>query len=173
MTQGSHLLVLGASGAVGRAAVQIAVHTGAEVSATASELHHETVLADGASRVIDHQDAERLGAAGRGCSHRYCRRRRVRADFATAAAWWHAREPACASEARRPAGCWPPRWIGRPHTPAARGHGRPSPRRQSWSHARANADVTKCIRPSGSHKVGRFGWASTGKSRRLSVCWLP
>ena len=62
VTQGSHLLVLGASGAVGRAAVQIAVHTGAEVSATASELHHETVLADGASRVIDHQDAERLGA---------------------------------------------------------------------------------------------------------------
>lgn len=51
---GQHLLILGASGAVGSAAVQIARHLGARVSATSSAANLDLVRSLGADHVIDY-----------------------------------------------------------------------------------------------------------------------
>lgn len=50
---GQRVLVLGAAGVVGSAAVQLARHFGAAVDATCSPVHAERVLALGADRVLD------------------------------------------------------------------------------------------------------------------------
>lgn len=51
---GERVLILGASGGVGRSAIQIARHLGAEVTAVCSARNFERVRALGAHRVIDH-----------------------------------------------------------------------------------------------------------------------
>jgi NADPH:quinone reductase-like Zn-dependent oxidoreductase len=60
---GERVLIVGASGGVGRYAVQIARHLGAEVTAVCSARHAELVRELGASEVIDYQseDYTRLG----------------------------------------------------------------------------------------------------------------
>ncbi len=54
---GEHLLVAGATGSVGGAAVQIGRHLGARVSATASPANHALARALGAETVTDYRDA--------------------------------------------------------------------------------------------------------------------
>ncbi|QGZ64883.1 NADP-dependent oxidoreductase [Paraburkholderia acidisoli] len=60
---GQRVLILGASGGVGRFAVQFARHAGAQVVATASAHEHSALLALGAKDVIDYtsQDIEDIG----------------------------------------------------------------------------------------------------------------
>ena len=53
---GERLLILGATGAVGSAAVQIGVHLGARVTAVASAANHALARALGASTVQDYRD---------------------------------------------------------------------------------------------------------------------
>ncbi|MCU0826067.1 MAG: NAD(P)-dependent alcohol dehydrogenase [Tabrizicola sp.] len=56
LTAGERVLVAGATGAVGGAAVQIARHLGAEVVATASPENHALALGLGAGSVTDYRD---------------------------------------------------------------------------------------------------------------------
>ena len=53
---GSTIVVLGANGGVGNVLVQLAVHAGARVVATASAHHHNALGALGVSAVIDYHD---------------------------------------------------------------------------------------------------------------------
>lgn len=57
LAPGERLLVCGATGAVGGAAVQIGRHLGAEVSATASHANHPLARDLGAEAVTDYRDA--------------------------------------------------------------------------------------------------------------------
>lgn len=57
LARGESLLVAGATGAVGGAAVQIGRHLGARVSATASAANHALARSLGAESVTDYQDA--------------------------------------------------------------------------------------------------------------------
>ncbi|MFN3992509.1 MAG: NADP-dependent oxidoreductase [Tabrizicola flagellatus] len=57
LAPGERLLVCGATGAVGGAAVQIGRHLGAEVSATASHVNHPLARDLGAEAVTDYRDA--------------------------------------------------------------------------------------------------------------------
>ena len=65
---GQDVLVNGATGAIGSAAVQLLAHLGAKVTATCSTAHQDLVAGLGAGRVIDYtaedftQDAERYDA---------------------------------------------------------------------------------------------------------------
>ncbi len=52
---GQHVAILGASGGVGRFAVQIAKHLGAEVTAVCSRRHHDLVRSLGADHVVDYR----------------------------------------------------------------------------------------------------------------------
>lgn len=56
LTKGERLLVIGATGAVGGAAVQIGRHLGAVVTATASAPNHDLARALGATSVSDYRD---------------------------------------------------------------------------------------------------------------------
>ena len=56
LAAGERLLVCGATGAVGGAAVQIGRHLGAEVAATASPAHHPLARDLGAATVTDYRD---------------------------------------------------------------------------------------------------------------------
>ncbi len=60
---GTRLLIIGASGAVGSSAVQLAHHLGADVTAVCSAANADLVHSLGANRVIDYaaQDIRRLG----------------------------------------------------------------------------------------------------------------
>jgi NADPH2:quinone reductase len=61
---GEHVLVHGASGGVGLAAIQLALAAGLEVAGTAgSEAGAELVATQGAVRVLDHHDPSHLAAA--------------------------------------------------------------------------------------------------------------
>lgn len=64
LQQGHRLLVYGASGSIGTAAVQLARHLGADVTAVVDTRHLELVRSLGAHRVIDHQ-REDFTASGR------------------------------------------------------------------------------------------------------------
>jgi len=55
---GEKVLLLGASGGVGRYAIQLAKHLGAEVTAVCSRVHFEQVRALGADHVIDHRSED-------------------------------------------------------------------------------------------------------------------
>jgi len=57
LTAGQRLLVVGAGGAVGSYAVQLAKRAGAYVIATASPRSHDQVVAAGADEVIDHTES--------------------------------------------------------------------------------------------------------------------
>ena len=57
LTSGQRLLIIGAGGAVGGYAIQLAKHAGAHVIATASPRSHDAVAAAGADQVIDHTEA--------------------------------------------------------------------------------------------------------------------
>lgn len=59
---GQRLLVVGAGGVVGKYAVRLAKRAGAYVIATASPRSAEAVRAAGADEVVDHTDADLLGA---------------------------------------------------------------------------------------------------------------
>ena len=62
--RGQTILIYGASGAIGTAAVQLAVSMGAEVTAVVATQHVELARALGAARVIDYtaEDFSRIGA---------------------------------------------------------------------------------------------------------------
>jgi NADPH:quinone reductase-like Zn-dependent oxidoreductase len=57
--RGEHVLITGASGGVGSAAVQLAKRRGATVTAIAARAKHDEVLANGADRVLDRDDDPR------------------------------------------------------------------------------------------------------------------
>jgi NADPH:quinone reductase-like Zn-dependent oxidoreductase len=57
--RGDHVLISGASGGVGSAAVQLAKRRGATVTAIAARAKHRDVLAIGADRVLDRDDDPR------------------------------------------------------------------------------------------------------------------
>ncbi len=65
LKSGEHVLVNGASGAVGTAAVQLARHFGARVTGVCSKGNAELVMSIGAERVLDYatEDFARIGAA--------------------------------------------------------------------------------------------------------------
>jgi len=63
LKRGEHLLVNGASGAVGVMAIQIAKHIGAEVTAVCSGSHADLVRALGADHVIDYTQSDFTQAA--------------------------------------------------------------------------------------------------------------
>ncbi len=52
--EGEHVLILGASGGVGRFAIQLAKHLGAEVTGVATARNHELMRSLGADHVIDY-----------------------------------------------------------------------------------------------------------------------
>jgi NADPH:quinone reductase-like Zn-dependent oxidoreductase len=58
LASGESMLVLGGSGAVGLALVQLAAHQGARVTATTSAGNRDLVLAHGAERVIDYRNID-------------------------------------------------------------------------------------------------------------------
>lgn len=60
LTAGQRVLIVGAGGAVGGYAVQLAKHAGAHVIATASPRSRDAVTAAGADQIIDHTDASVL-----------------------------------------------------------------------------------------------------------------
>jgi NADPH:quinone reductase-like Zn-dependent oxidoreductase len=60
LTAGQRVLIVGAGGAVGGYAVQLAKRAGAHVIATASPISHDTVQAAGADEIIDHTAASVL-----------------------------------------------------------------------------------------------------------------
>ena len=62
---GERVLVIGASGAVGSAAVQIAVHQGAKVSAVCSAANAELVTSLGAEHVVDYTQQNPLDGSQR------------------------------------------------------------------------------------------------------------
>jgi NADPH:quinone reductase-like Zn-dependent oxidoreductase len=62
LTDGQRLLVIGAGGAVGGYAVQLAKRAGAYVIATASPRSHRSVTAAGADEVIDHESSSVIDA---------------------------------------------------------------------------------------------------------------
>jgi len=55
---GQHVLIVGASGSVGTAAVQLAVHFGAHVTGVSSAANLELVRQQGAGRALDYNSAE-------------------------------------------------------------------------------------------------------------------
>lgn len=63
--EGQRLLILGGTGSVGTAAVQIAAHRGAIVYATARPMHAALVRSLGAHHTIDHTSANPLDTADR------------------------------------------------------------------------------------------------------------
>lgn len=62
LSEGQRVLIVGAGGAVGGYAIQLAKHAGAYVIATASPRSHESVSAAGADEVIDHTTTSVLDA---------------------------------------------------------------------------------------------------------------
>ncbi|MCU1405163.1 MAG: NADPH:quinone reductase [Glaciihabitans sp.] len=64
LTAGQRLLVIGAGGAVGRYAIQLAKRAGAYVIATASPRSHASVSVAGADEVIDHTASTTIEAVG-------------------------------------------------------------------------------------------------------------
>ena len=65
VTKGTRVLILGGSGSLGSAAVQIAAAMGAEVTATSSARNAALVASLGADRVIDYAAEDALAARGR------------------------------------------------------------------------------------------------------------
>jgi NADPH:quinone reductase-like Zn-dependent oxidoreductase len=64
VTAGDDVLVIGATGAIGSAAVQLIVHRGAAVTAVSPGEHAELVRGLGAGRVLDPADWDRVAAPG-------------------------------------------------------------------------------------------------------------
>jgi NADPH:quinone reductase-like Zn-dependent oxidoreductase len=64
LSPGCRVLINGAAGAVGTAAVQLARHAGADVTAVTRAAHAELVVSLGASRVIDYQTEDITSGGG-------------------------------------------------------------------------------------------------------------
>lgn len=64
LQRGERILIVGASGGVGRAAVQLAHHLGAEVTAVCGTANVDHVRDLGATRVLDHTEGDVMARAG-------------------------------------------------------------------------------------------------------------